>query len=132
MIFIRLELETKIIERITDLPFSDETSPVADATGKELLFISDLHGINNIYKINLNGNNPADTSAIIPVTNSVSGLYQLSASKDAKKLTFSSLNQSSFNLFQMTNPFDSRLEGGELKATLFIDELLKLTKKRTF
>ena len=34
-----------------------------------------------------------------PVTNSQSGLYQLSASKDGKKLAFSSLYKSSFNIF---------------------------------
>jgi Tol biopolymer transport system component len=116
--------ETKIIERITELPYSDETSPVVDADGRELLFISNLNGINNIYKINL----LADTTEIIPITNSVSGLYQLSASRDAKKLLFSSLNQASFNLFQMNNPFDPKVEDGEVKPTLFREELTNSLK----
>jgi Tol biopolymer transport system component len=110
-----INLETRVIERITDLPYSDETSPVTDADGRELIFVSDLNGINNIYKLSL----IADTAEVVPITNSVSGLYQLSASRDAKKLLFSTLNQASFNLFQMNNPFDPKTDGEELKPTLF-------------
>jgi hypothetical protein len=40
--------EAKIV-RITDLPFSDETSPREEANGERSNFISDLNGINNIY-----------------------------------------------------------------------------------
>jgi Tol biopolymer transport system component len=122
-----IDLESMIIERITDLPYSDETSPIADADGRELLFVSDLNGINNIYKISLIG----DTTAVIPITNSVSGLYQLSASRDAKKLLFSSLNQASFNLFQMNNPFDPKTDDTEIKPTLFKEELTRSLTRET-
>jgi len=117
-----IDLASKVVERITDLPYSDETSPVADGDGKELLFISDLNGINNIYKLTLGTINQATN--IHPITNSVSGLYQLSTSTDAKKLVFSSLNQSSFNLFLMNNPFEPKTDSS-IKMTLFREDFLR-------
>src|SRR3990170_2263323 len=106
------ELSNKKIERITSLPFSDEVSPIASSDGKHLLFISDMNGINNIYKKNLTNKSSVDEKEenqenLEPVTNSLNGLYQLSASKDGKKLSFTSLYQSAFNIFLMNNPFES-------------------------
>lgn len=114
-----IELLTKKIIRLTDTPISKESSPVCSADGSELLFISDLNGINNIYKLNLDQKNDP-----IPITNSISGIYQLSTSSDGKKLTFSSLYESSFNIFLLTNPFDENLELDELPKTNYITKLL--------
>lgn len=88
------------IRRITDLPFSDETSPCASPDGKSLLFISDQNGINNIYRHDL----LSDTSGAL--TNSLSGVYQLSLSRDGNKLAFASLSNAGFDLFLMRSPFD--------------------------
>ncbi len=125
-----IDLDSRKIERITDLPLSDESSPATDAAGKELLFISDINGINNIYKLDLSGKLPADSTDIIPVTNSVSGLYQLSTSGDTKKLTFSSLNQSSFNLFLMSNPLEPKTEPGEMQPTLFRQQMVNVPDRK--
>ncbi|MBK7378862.1 MAG: PD40 domain-containing protein [Ignavibacteriales bacterium] len=114
-----IELLTKKIIRLTDTPISKESSPVCSADGSELLFISDLNGINNIYKLNFDQKNDP-----IPITNSISGIYQLSTSTDGKKLTFSSLYESSFNIFLLTNPFDEDLELDELPKTKYIAKLL--------
>jgi len=114
-----IELLTKKIIRLTDTPISKESSPICSADGSELLFISDLNGINNIYKLNLDQKNDP-----IPITNSISGIYQLSTSTDGKKLTFSSLYKSSFNIFLLTNPFDEDLELNELPKTNYITKLL--------
>ncbi|OGU40152.1 MAG: biopolymer transporter Tol [Ignavibacteria bacterium RIFOXYB2_FULL_35_12] len=124
------ELNTKKIERITSLPFSDEVSPIASPDGNHLLFISDINGINNIYRKSLTENNSIDkteenSNDLIPVTNSLNGLYQLSTSKDGKKLSFTSLYQSAFNIFLMNNPFESILEEKKLEPTLYISSLLK-------
>jgi len=114
-----IELLTKKFIRLTDTPISKESSPICSADGSELLFISDLNGINNIYKLNLDQKNDP-----IPITNSISGIYQLSTSTDGKKLTFSSLYKSSFNIFLLTNPFDEDLELNELPKTNYITKLL--------
>ena len=124
------DLSNQKIERITSLPLSDEVSPIASPDGNYLLFISDLNGINNIYRISLTNNSAihvADVNSeeLIPVTNSLNGLYQLSASKDGKKLSFTSLYQSAFNIFLMNNPFELTLDEKKLEPTLFISSLSK-------
>jgi Tol biopolymer transport system component len=125
-----INIETGKIERVTNLPLSDETSPVVSPDGSEILFISDVNGINNIYRkpVKQNDGNEAsdmtDTQAK-PITNSLNGLYQLSLSKDGKKLTFSSLYQAAFNIFLMNNPFETNLKTEELEPTVYIKALWK-------
>jgi len=116
----KVDLETFAIARITDLPVSDETSPAVSADGNEIILISDINGINNIYKKKISSDNLTE---IVPVTNSLNGLYQLSLSKDGKKLAFSSLYQAAFNIFLLNNPFEIDLETEKLEPTVFINKL---------
>ncbi|HQJ46918.1 MAG TPA: biopolymer transporter Tol, partial [Ignavibacteriaceae bacterium] len=122
----KLNISDRKIIRITDLPYSDETSPKEEANGERLIFISDINGINNIYIKDLTSE---DKSVLItdipikPITNSISGLYQLSLSKDSKKLAFSSLYESVFNLFMLDNPFEPKTQLDTLKPTLYISKL---------
>jgi Tol biopolymer transport system component len=125
-------LESELIVRITDLPFSDETSPREEASGENLILISDLNGINNIYTkpITSNGSdNSILNSPLRPITNSISGLYQLSLSKDTKKLVFSSLYESVFNIFMLDNPFEPKTELDTIPRTLYFTKLEELRNK---
>lgn len=126
-------LRTKNIVRITNLPNSDETVAREEAGGKNLMFISDLNGINNIYIKSLEQEDSVHSvidNSIRPITNSLSGLYQLSLSKDTKKLVFSSLYESSFTLFLMNNPFEQKIELDTLKPTIFISKLREQRKNK--
>jgi Tol biopolymer transport system component len=129
-----IRLSDHKISRITNTLLGDEYSPVCSPDGKQLLFISDKNGINNIYRINL-GDKFAEKMAIdsnttlIPVTNSLNGIYQLSTSADGKKLTFSSMYKSAYNIFVMTNPFEEKTSVKELPPTLYISELLAPKKE---
>ena len=92
------------------------------------MFISDLNGINNIYKkrIILEEKDTTKDVANIPakpITNSLNGLYQLSASKDGKKLVFSTLYKGSYNLFLMNNPFEITLDTNKLVPTIYVSSL---------
>ena len=107
----RIDPSTRAVERITDLPGSSESSPAAAPDGSHLLFISDMNGINNIYVKDLR------SGAIRPITNSVSGVYQLSLSRNGEKLAFSSLHNAGFDLFLIRAPLDQRLEVAELEKT---------------
>ncbi|MBI5476466.1 MAG: PD40 domain-containing protein [Ignavibacteriales bacterium] len=113
-----VDLKSKAIKRITDYPNSDETSPCATPDGKHLLFISDQNGINNIYIKNLlNDSTPA-------ITNSLSGVYQLSLSKDGNKLAFNSLSNAGFDLFLMRSPVEQPTISGPLELTEYFQRML--------
>ncbi|MFZ1519863.1 MAG: biopolymer transporter Tol [Ignavibacteriaceae bacterium] len=130
----RIDISNLVVTRITDLPFSDETSPKEEANGERIIFISDLNGINNIYTKSLKTdslNNTILNLPLTPITNSISGLYQLTLSKDTKKLVFSTLYESVFNLFMIDNPFESRTTVDSLKPTLFYSKLEELRNKKT-
>lgn len=110
----RVNVSTSAVERILDWPESDEASAVISPDGGKLLFISDRNGINNIYEMNI------ETRAVRPLTNSLTGVYQLSLSADGTKLAFSSLTQGGFDLFLMRNPFDRDLKIADLEPTEFV------------
>lgn len=122
-----ISLKDRNVNRITNLPFSNETSPREDANGERLIFISDMNGINNIYVKNLK----SDSIDIRPVTNSLTGLYQLSTSRDGKKLVYSTLFKASFNIFLMNNPFEPKTELLELQPTKYISKLREEREKET-
>jgi Tol biopolymer transport system component len=112
-----IDVATKKIRRLTNLPLSDETSPAAAPDGKHLFFISDMCGINNIYVLDL------DSDTYRPITNSANGVYQLSLSRDANKLAFSSLVNGGFDIFLMRTPLERNLKVSELEPTDFIRHL---------
>ncbi len=108
-----IDVATQKIERLTDWPNSSEGSVVVSPDGKKLLFVSDRNGINNIYLMDL------ETKAFRPITNSLSGVYQLSLSSDGTKLAFSSLNHAGYDIFLMRNPFERDIKIAELEQTEF-------------
>jgi len=99
------------ITRLTDLPSSSETSPAATPDGSHLLFISDKNGINNIYLRDLG------TGDERPLTNSISGVYQLSLSRNGEKMAFSSLNNAGFDIFLLRMPLRTDLGLDSLEMT---------------
>ncbi len=129
-----VRLEDHKIMRILNTKVGDEYSPVCSPDGRQLLLISDKNGINNIYRINLgekfSEKFTVDSNVTLtPVTNSLNGIYQLSISADGKKLTFSSMYKSAYNIFVMTNPFDDKAVVKDLPATLYVAELLAPKKE---
>lgn len=109
-----LAVNSRSITRVTNLPESDETSPVATEDGKHLLFISDKNGINNVYLYNF------EMDSLRPITNSLTGVYQLSISHDGNKLAFGSLVKGGFDIFLLRMPLERNLRVAELEPTEFI------------
>jgi Tol biopolymer transport system component len=108
-----IDLGSQKINRLTSSLNSDETSTVVSPDGKKLLFVSDHNGINNIYLMDL------ETKTSKPITNSLSGVYQLSLSYDGTKLAFSSLSHAGYDIFLMRNPFERDLKIAELELSEF-------------
>ena len=106
----KIDIETKKITRITGWQFSDEKSAVFSLDGKEIIFISDYNGIDNLYKKRIvledkdTVNSVLDLPAV-PLTNSLNGISSVSISKDTKKLVFSTLFNAGYNVFLINNPF---------------------------
>jgi Tol biopolymer transport system component len=108
-----IDISTRVIRRITTLPHGNKTSPVVSPDGKKILYIADVNGINNIYTQDL------DSGACYPITNSISGLYQLSLSSDGSKLAFASLNEAGFDIYLMLRPLERKLNVPSLEPTEF-------------
>lgn len=129
------DIDKKEIVRITDIPGSDENSPVVGPDGKEILFISDMCGISNIYKKQVVLTDKDTVKSItdlpaIPATNSLNGIRQLSISKDGKKLVFSCMYQAAYSLFLLNNPFEMKTDSAKLEPTIYISRLDKLKETK--
>ncbi|MGC8898447.1 MAG: peptidase MA family metallohydrolase [Bacteroidota bacterium] len=119
-----VDVATRRIQRLTDLPESDETSPVASPDGKKLLYVSDANGINNLYELDLS------TGASRPITNSLTGVFQLSLSQDGSKLAFTSMINGGFDLFLLRSPFEPHLAGSVKELALTQFRLQELARKK--
>lgn len=109
-----VDIRSGKILRITDLEGSDETNPVLSPDGMKMLYVSDRTGIGNVYERNLASGEDR------PVTNSITGVYQLSVSADGNKLAFSSLNQAGFDIFLLKTPFEKKLAVTDLEPTEYV------------
>lgn len=122
-----IDVDSKKIDRITNLPLSDEKYAAVSEDGKEILFVSDKNGINNIYRKKIiadPGKSILDNKEI-PLTNSLSEISQLSVSYNGKKLAFTSLYKLGYNIFMMNNPFDANIGLDSLKLTDYMASLSK-------
>ena len=116
------DFATGEIARITNDENSDETSPVVSPDGKKLLYVSDRNGTGNVYERNLITNEDK------PITNSITGVYQLSLSADGNKLAYSALNKAGFDLFLLKTPFEKKLDVVQLEPTEYIKRKYPIAK----
>ena len=119
-----IDVNTHAIRRITDYPRGDESCPVASPDGRKLLYISDRNGINNVYVRDLTSGEDR------PVTNSISGIYQLTTSQDGSKMAFATLNEAGFDVYVMLRPFDRKLNVDQLEPTEFIKRKYNLPREQ--
>ncbi|MGK9476607.1 peptidase MA family metallohydrolase [Melioribacter sp. OK-6-Me] len=122
-----VDVDSYKIDRITDWDLSNERYPELSPDGKEILFISDRNGINNIYRKKIV---PDSTESIVkikayPITNSLCEVSQPSISYDGKKLVFTALYKQGYNLFMLNNPFDIHPASDSLKPTKFMESLFR-------
>ncbi len=115
-----LDVATQKITRLTSTEGVDESSPISSPDGKHLLFISDLNGVYNVYRLDLS--NPTfNLSAngkpgYRPITNLLTGLRQISLSKDGSKLLGVGLNKGGFDIYMLRMPFSRSIKPGDLTS----------------
>ena len=90
-------LETRVMERLTNTPGWSEKSPLITATGK-LLYLSDQNGITNVYQMDL------DSRMSYPVTNLMIGVQQMSINRDGSRLAINSFNSGYLDIFVIKSP----------------------------
>lgn len=85
--------------------------------GRKSLYISDKNGISNIW---LKDN---ETGEERPITNSIDPINLLTISADGKKVAFTALNEGSYDIFYINNPFDIDLKMKDLPDTKFVERM---------
>ncbi|MBU0528192.1 hypothetical protein KKF86_00310 [bacterium] len=111
-----IDVATRNITRLTETEYS-ENYPVWAHTKNKLLYTADENGVWNIHVLDLNTNESGT------ITNILTGIQQLSLSKDDKTLIFSGYDKRGWDIFSLTNPLE--LENKEIPITNF------LTSKKT-
>ncbi len=91
------DLPSGLIQRITNSP-GNEDSPVFSSTTNQLAYTSERSGISNIYLYNF------DSGEESPLTNIMTGIFQLSWSADDSRLVFSGYEHGGWDIFSMNNP----------------------------
>lgn len=102
------------LERITRTE-ARESEPVWSPDGEKLLYVSDVSGVYNIYKHDL------ESDSSYAVTNLLTGAFQLNLDRDGKTLAFSSFYEGGWDIFTIKNPFD--LEPVKVDKTEYLKRL---------
>ena len=94
-----LNLESGHIKRITNT-LGSEDSPSYANTSSKLAYTSDRSGIWNIYFHDF------ETGLETPVTDIMTGIFQISWSKDDSRLVFAGYEKGGWDIFTMNNPLE--------------------------
>lgn len=115
----KINLNTNKITRITNSPDNSKTSIAVSSDGKNILYTSDKNGISNIYKLDLLSHISK------PITNSLTGISQISLSIDDSKLLFTTLDNAGYDIFEMEYPLDRKFDLDTLPLTTFRESIIK-------
>lgn len=108
-----VEVETSLIERITSTPWL-EGSPVFSPKGDKLAYVSDESGIYNIYMYDL------QSRMNFPITNVITGIFNLSWQGDGNKMAFASFYNAGYDIYLLRNPLKISAGSIQLEETNFI------------
>ncbi len=96
-----IEVSTGKIVRRTNTPW-EESSPIFSPDNKKLLFVSDENGIFNIYIQNL------ETGDYYPITNVITGIFQIGLDRTANKLVFTTWYEGGYDICLINNPLEMK------------------------
>lgn len=113
-----IDINTKQINKISNIEDGNISSIAVSGDGSSIYFVSDKNGIGNIYSLNLK------SGVVKPRTNSLTGITQLSMSKDDSKLVFSTMNEGGIDIFMIKYPADLSVPGDTLPLTKFKASLI--------
>lgn len=109
-----LDTITGQIDRLTEDEFQ-EHDPAFSPDGSKIAFISDRAGIANIYMLD------RSTKEAYPITNLLTGVSQISWSREGSRLAFSSFFNGGYDIFLLNNPLDIQPGSVGVKNTVFME-----------
>jgi Tol biopolymer transport system component len=115
----KIDIETSSITRITNTPQDFKTSLAIATEANKIIYVSDQNGIGNLYEYDMSNGNTR------PLTNSITGITQISLSKDASKLLFSAQTDGGYDIFMLRHPLEMKQDSAELPLTELISQNLK-------
>ncbi len=101
------------LRRVTFTDRVMESSPTPAPDGR-LLFVSEANGVGNIYLLD------SGATKARPITNSISGIEQLSLARDGSTVAFTAWNGDGQDVFLMRMPLAARVDGDTLAPTTFL------------
>lgn len=119
-----ITVETKHITRITDTQLADESNPLYNPDGNQIIYISDENGTYNIFTKDLT------TGETRPLTNVLQGIRQISLTYDGNKLAFNALDNSGYDIFTINNPFELKVKGDSLTLNMWAQFREKQVEKK--
>ncbi len=117
-----INIESGTIERLTDTPEYSKTSIAVSNENDNILYTSDKNGIYNVYVLD------TKTLESEPLTNSLTGVSQISLSRDSKKLLLTTQINGAYDIFLMMFPFDKRLDKDTLPKTKYRQEIEEIRR----
>ncbi len=109
-----VDVATGEISQVTDTDYN-ENYPLWANTQNTLLYTADYNGIWNLHFYNL------DSRDYFPVTNVLTGIYQISLTKDDKTLVYSGYSGMGWDIFSLANPLE--MEAVTIEPTNYIKNL---------
>lgn len=97
-----LDINTRSLTRLTSTK-ENESYPCISNNGQYLAFISDKSGINNIY-LTKYSTIDLDTIKAFPITNTLTGITQLSWNGDDTQLIFTGFYNKGYDIYALNNP----------------------------
>lgn len=104
--------------RISASQFSDR-SPSWSPDCKNIVFISDRNGINNLYSVNL------EQMSIMPLTNLLTGASSPCWSPDGNNITFTCFKDGGWDIYVLKRPLSRDLKMENISPTAFRSQSLK-------
>ncbi len=100
------------ITKITDDSFVEET-PIVAPDGRHVLYTADPNGCFNVFVQSL------ESGQRWPITNVLTGAFDISLSRDGSKLVFAALSDAGWDVFEMSNPLSVEPDQIVLVPTAF-------------
>lgn len=108
----RLDISSGALERITS-EAARPKSPIPAPDGG-LFVVTDRNGIDNIYHLD------PEADQLRPLTNSISGIDQISTTPDGSKMVFSAWNGRGYDIFLIRAPLSAHLGDSGLAPTDYV------------